>query len=328
MSDTDLDNVDRKLLSLLQTGFPLTREPYGDLGIKLGISSDEIIHCIHQLKVKGVVRQISPVLDARRLGYQGTLVAMKIANDRIERAEQFLNEHQGVSHGYERDHDFKIWITLYIPHEVDMQAELQRLLSLTGAETIFTLPAIKVFKLRTNFGLDDDNHLEADITAGSNLPKKVELTQLDRRVINELQQDLPLTSDPFNALSGRLNMRVDTLLQHCRSLLQRGIIRRYGASINHYRAGYKANAMTCWTAPPDKVDTIGRKLASLKQVSHCYERKTNTLWHYNLFVMIHSHTRMGCRDIVSKISVDTGLSDYAILFSTREFKKTRIKYLV
>jgi DNA-binding Lrp family transcriptional regulator len=105
-------------------------------------------------------------------------------------------------------------------------------------------------------------------------------------------------------------------------------MRRFGAAINHKQVGFKANAMACWIVPSDMVDDIGRKLASLREVSHCYERKTNPLWSYNLFAMIHGHTREVCQEIASKISDETGIRGYILLFSTREFKKVRIKYQV
>ncbi len=76
------------------------------------------------------------------------------------------------------------------------------------------------------------------------------------------------------------------------------------------------------------VEIIADKLVPLRQVSHCYERKTNPEWHYNLFAMIHGHTRELCQGIVYKVSAVTGLSDYILLFSTREFKKTRVIYRV
>ncbi len=123
-------------------------------------------------------------------------------------------------------------------------------------------------------------------------------------------------------------MNVDDFLAHCQSLLRRGIIRRFGASINHTNAGYKANAMAGWVASGDMVAVVGHKLASLPEVSHCYERKTSPLWRYNLFAMIHGHTRTDCQKIASQVSSETGLSNYVVLFSTREFKKVRIKYLV
>ncbi len=325
-----LDSIDKKLLNLVQAEFPLTKEPYANLGLQLGIDRDEVIYRIEQLKARGSIRQISPVLDARSLGYQTTLIAMRVGENQLDRMERLISKHQGVSHGYERDHYFNLWFTLAVPSGVDMESELEQLTSPIGAEAVFALPAVKVFKIGAYFDMYGEGLSMADtmIRPSGILPQKVELSQIDRLIINELQQDLPLVPKPFTVISAQLDMNVEYLLAHCQSLLQRGIMRRFGASINHSRAGFKANAMACWLALPDTVDTAGRKIASLREVSHCYERKTNPLWQYNLFAMIHSHTRKACQEIASKVSHETGLTDYVLLFSTKEFKKARIKYLV
>jgi DNA-binding Lrp family transcriptional regulator len=328
MPDSALDAVSRRLLGLLQSEFPMSREPYADLGTKLGIAGEEVISRIQELKSAGIVRQISPVLDARKLGYQSTLVALMINKDHLTRAEQYIAAHPGISHGYQREHEFNIWVTLSVPPGADLQAELIDLSSLTGAEAIFSLAAVRVFKLRTNFGADEDGGEDTAIQDSDDLAKPTVLSPTDRKIINLLQQDLPLCHDPFAPLAASLEMRISPLLSHCRSLLQRGVMRRYGASINHYHAGYRANAMTCWAVPAGRVGLIGRHLAALRQVSHCYERETNRLWHYNVFAMLHSQSKAACLRVIEKISADTGISDYTTLLSLREFKKTRIRYSV
>ncbi len=197
-----LDDIDRKLIGRLQAAFPLTREPYADLGLELGIDGDEVIHRIEGLKARGIVRQISPVLDARRLGYQSTLVAMKVAGDHLPRAEEIIREHPGVSHGYERDHDFNIWITLSVSPEIDIDTEVQKLAASVGAQTAISLPALKVFKLRTYFGADNgDNPDESNDVETGILSPRAELSPQDRLIINELQQDLPLMPVAFTPLA-------------------------------------------------------------------------------------------------------------------------------
>ena len=327
MPNIAANNIDDKLLGLLQTGFPLTAEPYSDLGSKLGVTGEEVIRRITALKANGIVRQISPVLDARKLGYQSTLIAMKVGKWETGLAEKTLSGHPGVSHAYERDHEFNIWFTLSIPLSANIETELQKLSSSIGAEAAFTLPAVKVFKLRTNFGPDEDNHIEEGSGQINALSERVELSETERKVINVLQEDLPLISNPFRNMAKKLDINVDDFLGYCRALLQRGVIRRYGASINHYKAGYRANAMTCLKVPHDKVETVAAGITSLRQVSHCYERETNSSWSYNLYVMIHGSSKTVCLDTVNKIQAGNGISGYAVLFSTREFKKTRIRYL-
>lgn len=330
MSSANLDRIDRKLLNLVQAEFPLTREPYADLGLRLGIDEDEVLRRIKQLKAKGFIRQISPVLDGRSLGYQTTLVAMRVAESRLDEAARVIITHPGVSHGYARDHRFNLWFTLALPPAADLETKLKQLTGPVGAEAIFSLPAIRLFKIGVYFAMDEDSPLSVSsgVQSGGTLPPRVELSRVDRLVINELQQDLPLIPSPFTAMSARLDMDVGDFLAQCQSLRQRGVMRRFGASVNHLTAGFRANAMACWVAPPGMVDTAGRKLASLREVSHCYERKTNPLWPYNLFAMIHSRNREACREIVSKVSDEFGLKEYVLLFSTKEFKKERVKYLV
>ncbi|MBI4283120.1 MAG: Lrp/AsnC family transcriptional regulator [Chloroflexi bacterium] len=329
MLDTKLDSIDRKLLNLVQAEFPLSREPYADLGKRLDSSGDEVIHRIGRLKSAGFIRQISPVLDARKLGYQTTLVAMRVAENRLEEIGRLIGEHPGISHGYERDHYFNFWITLAIPPTAEMETELNRLRQSPGVETVFPLPMIKGFKLRVFFDMVGDSQRGTDISLASNPPPQmVKLSAVDKQVINELQQDLPLVPEPFDDMAGHTGMDVAGFLSQCQSLRERGIMRRFGAAVNNRKAGFTANAMTCWVAPPDRVETIGQKLASLPEVSHCYERKTNPLWRHNVFAMIHAHSREACQEIAAKMSCETGLTDYVLLFSTREFKKTRNKYLV
>ncbi len=323
-----LDSIDEKLLNLAQVEFPLTREPYADLGLCIGIDGYEVIHRIEQLRAKGLIRQISPVFDVRSLGYKTTLVVMRVAKTELDRAAQLIREHPGVSHGYKRDHHFNLWFTLAIPSKATVETELERFASPVEAETVFALPAIKLFKLRACFAVGSQAEESTAAKVGGVRPRKVELSLADRMVINELQQDLPLVSAPFTTMAAKLGMDEENFLAQCQSLLQRGIMRRFGAMINHRRVGFKANAMTCWVAPPEEVEAAGQKLASLREVTHCYERKTNPLWQYNLFAMIHGHSRKECLEVANKVSTETGLMDRVLLFSTKEFKKVRVKYLV
>jgi len=323
-----LDGTDRKLLNLVQTGFPLSKEPYADLGQRLGTDPKEVIRRIQQLKRRGIIRLIGPVLDSRSLGYQTTLVATRVAETNLEKAEKVIAEHPGVGHGYERGHYFNVWFTLAVPPAVNIETELERLSHLAGAETAFSLPVIKVFKIGAYFDMDEESQSASVPYQNSTLAKQVKLSPIEKLIINELQRDLPLISTPFTAMAEQAGMDVERFLAQCRSLQQRGIIWRFSASINHNHAGFMANAMSCWVAPPQLIDVAGHKLASLKEVSHCYERKTNPLWHYNLFAMVHCRSKEVCQKIADKVSRETGLTDCVLLYSTKEFKKTRVKYLV
>lgn len=303
--------------------------PYHALGQEMGISGDEVIERLRELKDAGIVRQVGPVVDSRRLGYKSTLVAMKIDRSRLEQAAQYILHHPGISHSYERNHPFNFWITLAIPPANDLASELKRLEYCTGAEAAIALPAVKLFKIRAVFAADDETMSPAPSTnRGGALPPQAELSDLDRLVINELQQDLPLEPRPFDTMAAEAGMDTENFLAQCRSLLERNIIRRFSAQVNHRSVGFTANAMTCWTVPAGMIDQAGNELAAMAEVSHCYERETNHLWRYNLFAMIHGHTEEACHEIANAVTLRTKLGSPVLLFSTREFKKTRIKYLV
>ncbi len=324
-----LDNINQKLLNLLQAEFPLTSKPYAGLGQRLGIAENGVIQRIGQFKADGLIRQIGPVLNAVSLGYKTTLIAMRVTETESDKAVRLIIEHPGVSHAYERDHHFNLWFTLAVPATVDAKAELSRMTGSIKAEAVFALPAVRLFKLRTHFALGRDGQTEVannhDVGVRN---QQARLSPADRTVINELQQDLPLAPRPFADMSARSGMDEEEFLSRCQSLLSRGIMRRFSAAVNHRKVGFTANGMACWIVSPEKVEAVGQKLASLRQVSHCYERKTNPLWRYNLFAMIHGYTKEECRQVSEKVCAETGLTDYVMLFSTKEFKKTRVKYLV
>jgi DNA-binding Lrp family transcriptional regulator len=159
------------------------------------------------------------------------------------------------------------------------------------------------------------------------MPQKMALSDEERNVVNVLQQDLPMTSSPFGPMAQEAGMTAAELLSTCRALIGRGVIRRFGASVNHRKVGYEGNGMACWAVPARSVDHVGQKLAAIEAVSHCYERRTNPSWHHNLFAMFHGRTPDECSLLVEEAAERLGLRDYLLLFSTREIRKTRVKYL-
>lgn len=329
MTEPRTDDLDKKLINLLQVDFPLTEEPFFTMGQHLEISEEEVIRRIHQLKTKGIVRLIGPVMEARKLGYQTTLVAMSVPAEKLTNAEQIITVHPAVSHAYEREHDLNLWVTFAALAGADMESEIKRLAKMIESSEWFSLPALRVFKIGAYFGMGSEDY-EADEPLPEKrsgaMPGPVLLTDKDKRVLNALQQDLPLVHLPFTTIADSAGLKVEDLLTQCSSLLERGVLRRYSASINHRNAGYRANAMVCWLTPQGMVEKAGNQMSDVRQVSHCYERKTYERWPYNLYSMLHARSRELCNEIIKELSLRTGLKNYLVLFSTREFKKTRIKY--
>ena len=149
---------------------------------------------------------------------------------------------------------------------------------------------------------------------------------VERRIIRHLQGDLPLTTRPFAVLASEVGMSEEDLLERIRMLKKQGTLRRFGATLRHQLAGYKANAMVAWYVPEDNMEEIGHLMATFKEVSHCYERKVQGKWKYNLFTMIHGKSKKECQDIARRIAENTGIKDYVLLLSLKEFKKTSPRY--
>lgn len=325
-----LDNIDKSLLDVIQSEFPLSREPFAELGRGLDIRDVEVIRRVEKLKDAGIIRMIGPVFNPGILGYQTTLVTMKVHTGHLDEAARVIAAHPMVSHCYLREHDFNLWFTMAFPTEDDMDDKVLKLGKILKAESTVNLPAVKMFKIGAYFRLGAAKNQAPKERRGSTSTsdKHVSLSPTDSLVINELQQDLPLTSQPFDFMSSKLSMAVDEFLSMCETLIERKIMRRYSASVNHNSIGFAANAMTCWQVPSDMVERAGKKIAEFQEVSHCYQRRTGALWPYNLFAMIHANTREKCQALARQISLVAGLDhgNSVVLFSTREIKKTRVCY--
>lgn len=154
------------------------------------------------------------------------------------------------------------------------------------------------------------------------------MNKLDRALVRELQEGLPLVKRPFLAIAQKLGMSEAEVLARVRELIERGVIRRFGAAVRHQDLGYVANAMVVWRVPDERVPEVGRIMASFPEVTHCYERARAPGWPYNLYVVLHGRTEEQCREAAARIAEAAGVSDYQLLFSTAELKKSSMKYFL
>ncbi len=152
------------------------------------------------------------------------------------------------------------------------------------------------------------------------------LTDLEKKVIAAIQDDIPVSARPYQAISEKIGVSESDFLKTLQDLCNRGVIRRLGATLRHQKTGFEANAMTAWQVDEDRVDEVGRKMASFREVSHCYRRNPCSRWPYNLYTMIHARDEAACEEIARSISRATDVASYKLLFSRRELKKTSMEY--
>jgi len=152
------------------------------------------------------------------------------------------------------------------------------------------------------------------------------LTKLEKKILSSIQGDIPITERPYLEIAEQLGISEDTFLEKLKDLCDRGVIRRFGATIRHQKSGFKANAMVAWKVDEKRIIEVGKKMASFREVSHCYRRNPNGDWPYNLYTMIHAMDEKACRKTARKISETTSVNTYLLLFSREELKKTSMEY--
>lgn len=324
----EFDDVDKAILNLIQWDFPLTHRPFTEIGKRLNITEEEAMRRTKAIKETGIIRQINAIFDTRRLGYKSALIAMSIKPEKLEEVANKINEHPGVSHNYERDHEYNLWFTIAVPPDGNIQNDLEKFAKLDGVLKYRILPTLRLFKIGVKLDMIND---DPDDPKPTDKPKNVDKVPFkpsdrDKEFIRELQKDIEIVPEPFNAVAKRLNITVDQLFEKAKEYERIGVMRRFAAILRHRDAGFVANGMIVWKVPEDKIDEVGMKLAAYPQVSHCYQRPVYQDWTYNVFSMVHARTKEACEKIGKEMSKHIGISDYRILFSAREFKKERVKY--
>lgn len=328
-----MDIIDKKLLNSLQTGLPLTENPFSELAKELGIKAQEVIERTQRLKNQRVIRQISSIFDTKKLGYQTALIGMKIPLEFLDKAGEIISRHPGVSHNYARDHLYNLWFTIALPKKSSMKKTVQRLGERVKAEDILLLPAIRLFKigLKLNMTLGKNHNISCE-PSGREKPDKeankeeINFSPSEIQLIRELQNDFPVVERPFATLAERLGMDEKDVIMMTEDFKKRGIMRRLAAVLYHREVGFTSNIMVAWKVPPEKVVEAGQKMASFQAVSHCYQRSVYPHWPYSMYTMIHGRSKEECKEIVRLISREAGVEEYEILTSVKEYKKMRLKY--
>jgi DNA-binding Lrp family transcriptional regulator len=320
------EELKQELLSIIQKSFPLTKHPYREIADKLGVSEDEVLKTLKEEKQNSIIRQISPIFDTKRLGYSSSLIAFKVAKNKIDNAVEVINAHPGVSHNYERDHSFNIWFTLAVDpsSKLGLEKSVEILAKLSEADEFIMLPTLKMFKISVKLNTTGKDAKKEKVVKKSH--KDIDLTQEYIDVITKTQYDLPIVSEPFKEVITTLGMSYDRLFEILYELKDAGVMRRFAAILNHRKAGFNANAMVVWDVDEKDGEKIGKTAAEFSAVSHCYLRPKYKNWPYNLFTMVHGKTTDETNAIIESIASEIEHKDKRPLYSTREFKKVRVEY--
>ncbi len=224
-----------------------------------------------------------------------------------------------------------MWFTIAVPAGSDLQAHVDALHEAAGAISTRMLPTLRLFKIGVTLDMTgerpiDDRSAPQYTHEQREVASKHTLTAQDIDLVRAVQGDLELKPDPFATPAAALGMSVDELIAALEDLQRRGYLRRFAAILRHRKAGFGANGMAVWNVPQDDVADLGQTMAGYTTISHCYQRPVYADWKYNLFTMIHARKKGECEDFVAQLAREHKLDDFAVLYSTTEFKKIRLAY--
>ena len=149
-----MDAIDKKILNIIQTKFPVLQRPYEAIGKEVGVSETDVILRIGNLKKEGIIRRIGATFDPRKLGFVSSLCAAKVPSDKIKKFVEAVNSYPGVTHNYERDNEYNIWFTFIDESMEDIGNKLKEISNKTGVKDVRNLPTVRFFKIRVDFDME------------------------------------------------------------------------------------------------------------------------------------------------------------------------------
>ena len=152
------------------------------------------------------------------------------------------------------------------------------------------------------------------------------MDELDKKIVRVMQEDFPLVQEPYKLLAAQVGIDEQTLLERLKRFKENGQIRKMGAVLQHREVGFAANVLCAWEIPAARMDEVARNMSRHPSVSHCYDRNTEPGWPYNMYTMIHGHSREECEAIAQELGRANGVSNRAMLYSVKEWKKTSMRY--
>ena len=323
----DIDLQDARLIDRLQRSVPLTERPFSDLGTELGLSEAAVLDRLTQLLGSGVLTRLGPLYQIERAGGQFILAALQVPQQRYAEVTAQVNALPEVAHNYRREHALNMWFVVAAETPAVAWATCDQIEAATGLP-VHAFPKEREYFVGLYLPLLDRPDPAPPAAQAAPAATALVLTEFDRALIAATQSGLPLVPRPYDAVAAMLGSSSAAVRERLAALLAAGVVRRIAAVPNHYRLGYTANGMSVWDVDDAEVDRLGELLGSQPGVSHCYRRPRKPgVWRYNLFAMLHGHTREQVLAQAGQVAALLGPACRAhdVLFSSAILKKTGLR---
>lgn len=316
-----LTKLQKKLCNALQDGLPICARPFAEIAKVLNSNEEEALRQVGELKKAGVILRISALINYRALGKTSTLVTAHIPEENPQEVIEAVNSLKGVSHNYLRRHFHNLWFTLQAQSAEQIDVTLSELSERFNIN-FHSLCVERVFKLDVRFDAEGRGLLQ-DV---AKIPKSetVETSKTQEMILSRLQNDLELTAEPFAFLCSE-GLEQEEVLQITQGLIDKGLIRRIAAVVDHRKLGFAANVLFAGEVSRERIAEAGEKLARFGAVSHCYQRKTFEGWPYNLFAMMHAKGFGEIQRVVDKFTGAQNIDSFVLLPTVTELKKQPVR---
>ncbi|WP_152043180.1 siroheme decarboxylase subunit beta [Salinigranum salinum] len=328
-----LDEVDAALIDGYQSGFPVVERPFRVVGEALGVSEDEALRRVRDLRERGVFRRFGAVLNPPVIG-SSTLAAVQAPEDRFDEVAAVVNEYRQVNHNYRRDHAWNMWFVVTAGSREKRDAILAEIEERTGC-AVLVLPMLTDYYIDLEFPVvNDDRFARESLTETEVSATRISedatgsLSPLEAALLVEIQGGFPLSKTPYRDVAAAIDAPVDRVLAAVDRLLADGCIKRIGCVVNHVVTGFDANCMVVWDVPDGELDDRGTDVGSLPYVTLCYHRprRPDQGWPYNLFTMIHGRDPAAVDEMIDELAAEHLPFTHERLYSTETLKQTGARY--
>lgn len=139
-----MDDIDRRIINTLQTGFPICDAPYRQVAESLNIGETELLARLQALLADGALTRFGPLYNAEQMGGALTLAAVKVPTGRFDKVTDIINAFPEVAHNYARSHKLNMWFVLATETPEQQRQTINAIEGQTGL-TVYNMPKLKEY---------------------------------------------------------------------------------------------------------------------------------------------------------------------------------------